>query len=57
MPTYQYICEHCKVEYVKLHIPVQMRDEQKCDKCENFLSRQIVVTNVSVWAPTSGGYK
>lgn len=57
MPTYQYKCIACNKIFEKLHIPIEARDEQPCDDCGMTATRQLVVGNVSVWAPTAGGYR
>lgn len=57
MPTYQYKCLTCNKVFDKLHIPIEERDEQSCEDCGQQTERQIVVGNVSVWAPTAGGFR
>lgn len=57
MPTYQYTCITCDKTFDKMHVAVDDRDNQICEDCGNRLNRAYVIGNVSVWAPTAGGYR
>ena len=57
MPTYQYSCLICDKTFDKMHVAVDKRDEQICEDCGNRLNRVYAIGNVSVWAPTAGGYR
>jgi putative FmdB family regulatory protein len=57
MPTYYYECNTCETSVDKMFIPIDERDNQVCEECKNQLTRTLKIGNVSVWAPTSGGYR
>lgn len=57
MPTYQYKCESCNTEFERLGVPISVRDEQICAECDTVLQRILTIGNMSVWAPTAGGYR
>lgn len=57
MPTYFYTCSTCEISLDKMFVPIDDRDEQVCEKCDNKLSRSLKIGSVSVWAPTAGGYR
>ena len=57
MPTYFYTCSTCETTIDKMFVPIDDRDEQVCEECNNKLTRSLKIGNVSVWAPTSGGYR
>lgn len=56
MPTYQYKCLTCATEFDRLNVPVDERDEQRCETCDSPLKRVIVFKGMT-WAPTAGGYR
>ena len=57
MPTYQYKCNTCNTESERMGVAIVVRDEQECEECGNFLQRILKIGNMSVWAPTAGGYR
>ena len=57
MPTYYYECNTCETSVDKMFVPIDERDNQVCEECKNQLTRTLKIGNVSVWAPTSGGYR
>lgn len=57
MPTYEYTCVECDNTITKANVKVDDRDHQVCEGCGNVLKRSWTVGHVSVWAPTSGGYR
>jgi putative FmdB family regulatory protein len=57
MPTYEYTCVECDKTITKSNVKVDDRDHQQCGECGNVLTRSWTVGHVSVWAPTSGGYR
>lgn len=57
MPTYFYTCSTCETTIDKMFVPIDDRDKQVCEECNNKLTRSLKIGNVSVWAPTSGGYR
>lgn len=57
MPTYQYKCSTCEISLDKSNVAIDERDEQICEDCNNKLERVYVIGNVSVWAPTAGGFR
>lgn len=57
MPTYQYKCDACETEMERMNVPVDVRDEQDCEACGKVLQRVLKIGNMSVWAPTAGGYR
>ena len=56
MATYEYTCAECD-KSLDRNVPVDERDKQMCEDCGNRLIRSWTVGNLSVWAPTSGGYR
>jgi putative FmdB family regulatory protein len=57
MPTYEYTCIECDKTVEKPNVKVDDRDHQQCESCGNILTRSWTLGNVSVWAPTAGGYR
>lgn len=57
MPTYEYTCIKCDETINRSNVAIDDRDHQSCEKCGEILKRSWTVGNVSVWAPTSGGYR
>lgn len=57
MPTYEYTCLECDKTIDRSNVKVDDRDHQVCEECGNVLNRSWTIGNVSVWAPTSGGYR
>jgi hypothetical protein len=57
MPTYEYKCEKCDNNIILPNISIDDRDIQNCPECKLLLKRVYVIGNVSVWAPTAGGYR
>lgn len=56
MPTYEFSCIECDIS-VERNIKAEERDSQFCETCGNKLIRSWTVGTLSVWAPTSGGYR
>ena len=46
MPTYEYICRVCNIEYSKYRHITQSDPGYKCDKCFVELSRKYLVNNI-----------
>ena len=57
MPTYEYTCIKCDHSIERSNVNVDDRDSQVCDKCGEILKRSWTLGNVSVWAPTAGGFR
>lgn len=57
MPTYEYTCIECDKSIEKPNVRVDDRDHQQCEECGHVLTRSWTLGNVSVWAPTAGGYR
>ena len=55
MPTYTFNCIDCNTQFEAV-VPMDKRDEQKCEKCGKKLFRLIDRPGL-VWAPTAGGYR
>jgi putative FmdB family regulatory protein len=53
MPTYDYYCSVCDRMMDRM-VPIDERDEQWCDECQDELERRITFDGW-VWHPTSAG--
>ena len=57
MPSYDYNCVKCNKSITLTSVKVDERDNQVCETCGELLKRSWTLGNVSVWAPTAGGYR
>jgi putative FmdB family regulatory protein len=57
MPTYEYTCIRCDKSIEMTGVNVDDRDHQVCSECGDILKRSWTLGNVSVWAPTAGGFR
>ena len=57
MPTYEYTCIKCDKSVEMAGVNVDDRDHQVCNECGDILKRSWTLGNVSVWAPTAGGFR